>query len=97
MARSGGATLLPELVFFKRLCRNSGVAMGGKCAQIVRMKRRNISLDEEAYRILQAHKLKGETWSDVVKKQVAEPLEGPALVTELKRIYRGAKHEAVAR
>lgn len=55
-------------------------------------KRKTISIDSEAYRVLKSNKHRSETWSDVIKKTVFEPLEGKALVKELKRIYREASH-----
>lgn len=58
---------------------------------MTKRKRVNISVDTEAYRILLSRKRPGDTWSDVIKTHVFPPLSGPALVKELKRIYRDEK------
>ncbi len=50
-------------------------------------KGKTITIDAEAYRILKSRKNPEETWSDVIKREVTEVLDGPELVAALERIY----------
>ena len=89
--RQHGATVPEEFAglpgFFGRPgdclwdCRRAFYAYMGK----------TITIDDEAYRILKSHKFEKESFSDVIKKQMAEALVGPELVTALCQAARAEK------
>ncbi|MCX6904817.1 MAG: antitoxin VapB family protein [Verrucomicrobia bacterium] len=60
---------------------------------------KNISVDDEAYKILKSHKNEDDSFSDVIKRQMALALSGPELVEAMVDIYRpkqkqkGKQHE----
>ena len=60
-------------------------------------KRKNISIDEEAFKLLKSNKRKDETWSDVIKKRIFEPLSGSELSGAVANAYARDRRHAKAR
>jgi predicted CopG family antitoxin len=58
---------------------------------------KTISIDNEAYRILKSHKLEGENFSDVIKKNMFEALVGKPLDDALRAAALAEKEKKAKR